>query len=323
MTRSILLTGGLGYVGGRVAKGLAEDPEFDITITSRNPDTTVLPEWLSRDHCVRLDVLNDDDIKNACKNTDVIIHLAALNEIDSVLDPEKALLVNVLGTLKLVRAAEAAGVEKFIYFSTAHVYGSPLEGSISETTLPRPVHPYAITHRAAEDYVLATNHQKKMQGVVLRMSNSIGAPINSNVNRWSLAGNDLCRQAITTREMRLATSGIQKRDFIPLHDVARAVSHMIRLPVTPIEDNIFNLGGENVLSIYDLALRIQKRCIEIFNFNPSIIRKESQRSETSGSLSYSIKKLKSTGFVLTGNLDHEIDETLLFCQEHYSISQSR
>ena len=317
MTQSILLTGGLGYVGGRVAKGLAQDPEFDITVTSRNPDTTELPEWLSGDQCVKLDVLNGDDSKNVCKNRDVIIHFAALNEIDSALDPEKALLVNVLGTLKLVKAAEAAGVKKFIYFSTAHVYRSPLEGSISETTLPRPVHPYAITHRAAEDYVLATNHQKKMQGIVLRMSNSIGAPINKKVNRWSLAGNDLCRQAITTREMRLTTSGLQKRDFITLHDVARAVSHMIRLPVTSVEDNIFNLGGENVLSIYDLALRIQKRCREIVHFNPSIVRKEPQPSETSGSLSYSIKRLKSTGFVLTGNLDHEIDETLLFCKEHY------
>jgi UDP-glucose 4-epimerase len=317
MTQSILLTGGLGYVGGRVAKGLAQDPEFDITVTSRNPDTTELPEWLSGDHCVKLDVLNGEDSKNVCKNRDVIIHFAALNEIDSVLDPEKALHINVLGTLKLVRAAEAAGVKKFIYFSTAHVYRSPLEGSISETTLPRPVHPYAITHRAAEDYVLATNHQKKMQGIVLRMSNSIGAPINKKVNRWSLAGNDLCRQAITTGEMRLTTSGLQKRDFITLHDVARAVSHMIRLPVTSVEDGIFNLGGENVLSIFDLALQIQKRCSEIFNSNPSIVRTEPQPSEISGSLSYSIKKLKSTGFVLSGNLDHEIDETLWFCQEHY------
>jgi UDP-glucose 4-epimerase len=316
MTQSVLLTGGLGYVGGRVAKGLVQDPGFDITVTSRNPDTIELPEWLSRDQCVKLDVLNEDDCKNACKNTDVVIHFAALNEIESALDPEKALLINTLGTLKLVKAAESAGVRRFIYFSTAHVYRSPLEGSISETTLPRPVHPYAITHRAAEDYVLAANHQKKMQGIVLRLSNSIGAPINSKVNRWSLAGNDLCRQAITTREMRLKTSGLQKRDFITLHDVARAVSHVLRLPMSSVEDGIFNLGGENVLSIYDLTIRIQKRCTEIFGFTPSIIRTEPQPSEASGSLSYSIERLKSTGFVLTGNLDNEIDETLRFCQEN-------
>ena len=317
MTQSILLTGGLGYVGGRVAKGLAQDPDFDITVTSRNPDTTELPEWLSGDQCVKLDVLNGDDSKNVCKNRDVIIHFAALNEIDSALDPEKALLVNVLGTLKLVKAAEAAGVKKFIYFSTAHVYRSPLEGSISETTLPRPVHPYAITHRAAEDYVLATNHQKKMQGIVLRMSNSIGAPINTKVNRWSLAGNDLCRQAITTREMRLTTSGLQKRDFITLHDVARAVSHMIRLPVTSVEDGIFNLGGENSLSIFDLALKIQNRCTINFDFTPSIKRPAPMSPEKSRSLLYSVKKLKSTGFDLKGNLDQEIDDTLRFCQKQF------
>jgi UDP-glucose 4-epimerase len=142
MTQSILLTGGLGYVGGRVAERLSRDPKNTISVTSRDPKTADLPEWLSSQRCIKLDILNDKDIKKVCKNTDVIVHFAALNEIDSALEPQKALLINGLGTLKLVKAAVAAGVRRFIYFSTAHIYRSPLEGSISETTLPRPVHPY-------------------------------------------------------------------------------------------------------------------------------------------------------------------------------------
>jgi UDP-glucose 4-epimerase len=317
MTQSILLTGGLGYVGGRVAEKLSRDPEITISVTSRDPKTADLPEWLSRQQCIKLDILNDKAIKKVCKNTDVIVHFAALNEIDSALDPQKALLINGLGTLKLVKAAVDAGVKRFIYFSTAHIYRSPLEGSISETTLPRPVHPYAITHRIAEDFVLSVNDHDKMEGIVFRLSNSIGAPINAKVNRWSLVGNDLCRQAITTRQMRLRTSGLQQRDFIALGDVARAVVHMIQLPRTSLGNGIFNLGGENSLTIFDLALKIQNRCVINFDFTPSIQRPAPVSSEKSRSLLYSVEKLKSTGFDLKGNLDQEIDDTLRFCQMQF------
>lgn len=318
MTRSILLTGGLGYVGGRVAEWLSKDPDFEIFVTSRNPVSAELPEWLLKDHCIKLDILNDDDIKKACKNIDIIVHFAALNEIDSAKDPEKALLINGLGTLKLLKSAETARVKRFIYFSTAHIYRSPLEGTISENTIPRPVHPYAISHRTAEDFVLAVNQQKRLLGIVLRLSNSIGAPINSKVDRWSLIGNDLCRQAIITKEMRLKTSGTQERDFITLYDVARAVSHMIQLQDNSIGDGIFNLGGENSLSIIQLATKIQERCKIRFNFTPPIVHPEPLSNEKCVPLQYSIEKLKSTGFCPEGSIEQEIDNSLIFCQKQFS-----
>jgi len=319
MTQSILLTGGLGYVGGRVAEWLAKDPDFEIFVTSRNPATAELPKWLPEDHCIKLDILDNEDIKNACEDIDIIVHFAALNEIDSLINPEKALLINGLGTQKLVKSAETAGVTRFIYFSTAHIYRSPLEGTISETTIPRPVHPYAISHRTAEDFVLAATRQEKLQRIVLRLSNSIGAPINSKVDRWSLIGNDLCRQAITTREMRLKTSGLQERDFITLHDVARAVSHMIQLQDDALGDGIFNLGGDKSISIIHLATKIQERCKLMFNFTPPIVRPEPSSNENSVPLKYLIEKLKSTGYYPEGNLEQEIDNTLIFCQKHFSV----
>jgi UDP-glucose 4-epimerase len=317
MTRSILLTGGLGYVGGRVAEVLARNREFSISVTTRNPDRKDLPEWLSRNQCHKLNLQNDNDIKNICKNSDIIIHFAAINEIDSILNPEQAILINTLGTMKLVHAAREAGVRRFIYFSTAHVYRSPLEGVISESMVPRPTHPYAITHRAAEDFVLAGNGHTSMDGIVIRLSNSIGYPIDGHVNRWSLAGNDMCRQAMTMKQIRLKTSGLQQRDFITLSDVARAVVHMIGLPHFSIGEGIFNLGGENVMSILDLAKRIQTRCTDRFGFTPSIHRPDPPAGERNGQLSYSIDRLKSTGFILEGDLDQEIDGTLSFCRKNF------
>jgi len=318
MTRSILLTGGLGYVGGRVAEYLARDLAFDVFVTTRNPTSADLPSWCPPDRCIRLDLTNDEDIKNACSEMDAVVHFAALNEIDSQKDPVRALLINGIGTQKLVKSAESAGVKRFIYFSTAHIYRSPLDGTITETTLPRPVHPYAISHRTAEDVVLAATRAGTFRGIVIRLSNSLGAPINTEVNRWSLIANDLSRQVVTTGEIRLKSSGIQERDFIALSDVARAVSHMIQLPDNVLGDGIFNLGGGKAISILALATLVQERCRETLGFTPSLHRPEPQPGEKSVPLAYSIEKLKATGFVPKGGLEEEIDNTLLFCRKHFS-----
>jgi UDP-glucose 4-epimerase len=248
---------------------------------------------------------------------DTVIHFAALNEIDSARDPDRALIVNGLGTQKLVRSAVFEGVERFIYFSTAHIYGAPLEGVITEESLPRPVHPYAITHRYAEDTVLAASRECCIRGIVIRLSNSIGAPINGNVDRWSLISNDLCRQAIINHELQLKSPGLQVRDFIALSDVARAVAHVISLDANRLGNGLFNLGGEQPLSILDLTLRIQERCTEKFHYTPPIIRPDPVLGEKSAQLTYAIEKLKATGFHLTGNLDDEIDATLQFCRNEF------
>lgn len=320
MKQSVLITGGLGYVGGRVAEWLAKDSSLEIFVTSRNPKTARLPAWCPVDHCLPLDLESYDDIRSVCKNMDVVIHFAALNEIDSAKDPDRALLVNGLGTQKLVRSAVSAGVKRFIYFSTAHIYGAPLEGTITEETLPRPVHPYAITHRYAEDCVLAASREGKIRAIVIRLSNSLGAPIKGNVDRWSLISNDLCRQVMTKHELQLKSAGLQVRDFIALTDVARAVAHMIALDEEKLGNGIYNLGGEQTISIQDLAVRIQDRCTKKFHFTPSLSRPNPAPGEKDGQLTYSIEKLKATGFHLTGNLDNEIDATLAFCRDEFCTS---
>jgi len=73
--------------------------------------------------------------------------------------------------------------------------------------VPRPVHPYAITHHAAEDFVLAAHDEKRLMGYVIRLSNGFGAPAHAGVDRWTLLVNDLCRQAVQTRQLILRSAG--------------------------------------------------------------------------------------------------------------------
>ena len=320
MNDIVLITGGLGYVGGRVTKYLVDNTDYKLRITTRQIAAQV-PDWLRNIESIQVDLMSEEDLKSACAGVRHIIHLAALNEIESRTNPELALTINGLGSLNLLRTAEKAGVERFIYFSTAHIYGAPLQGNITEKNLPRPVHPYAITHRTAEDFVLAAHDRKTLTGIVLRLSNGFGVPTRPDVDRWTLLVNDLCRQAVTTRKLVLRSAGSQKRDFITLQDVSRAVSHFLTLSVDKCADGLFNLGGENSLRIIDMAMLISERCNKILGFKPEIIRPVPDRDDLKPELEYCIEKLKDTGFKLVKNVTEEIDATLLFCQKEFNKMQ--
>lgn len=317
MIRKILITGGLGYVGGRVAQHLATRPQLELLLTSRKAPAQV-PDWLAQGKIAAWS--SEQDADALLEGVDTVVHFAALNEIDSAIDPVKALEVNGADTVRLLLAAQRAGVRRFIYFSTAHVYGAPLAGHIDERSLPRPVHPYAITHKVAEDFVLAAHDQGKIEGIVFRLSNGFGAPIGAEVNRWTLIANDLCRQAVTNGRLTLKSSGLQRRDFVTLADVAHCVEHFIALPKTGLQDGLFNLGGACVLSMFELAQIVAQRCETVLGFLPAIERPAPVPGETAPDLHYDIAKLQASGFVPAADMQDEIDATLRLCRNAFGAA---
>lgn len=315
MSKRILITGGFGYLGGRIAVALTREPNIRVRLGSRKAKSA--PDWLPTAETVAIDVLERNSLSGAMRDVQAVVHLAAMNENECVADPGKAVLVNTLGTLNVLRAAINAGVERFIYFSTAHIYGAPLVGHLTEATLPRPIHPYAITHHAAEDFVLAAHDEKKITAIVVRLSNAFGAPTHSDVDRWTLLANDLCRQAVQTRKTVLRSSGLQQRDFIPLEDVGRAVGHLLGLTREACGDGLFNLGGASS-SIWEMTQRIAARCKVVFGFRPEIVRPEPAVGEQVRSLRYDCEKLQRTGFRLKGIVEQELDDTLVLCSQAWS-----
>lgn len=316
MTKRVLITGGFGYLGGRIAVALASKPGWSVRLGSRKARPS--PGWLPHAETVAMNLLETGSVAAAMANTQAVVHLAAMNENDCLADPCGAVVVNTVGTLNALQAAVDAGVERFIYFSTARVYGEPLAGEITEQTLPRPIHPYAITHHAAEGFVMAAHDQKKIQAIVVRLSNGFGAPTHPDVDRWTLIVNDLCRQAAQTRKLTLRSSGIQQRNFITLTDVGRAVGHLLELRYSEYGNGLFNLGGGDSISILDIAQIISQRCQITLGFTPAIEKPAPRPDERFYSFSYNSNKLRNTGFHLTGNLAEEIDNTLLLCKETFA-----
>lgn len=311
MTRRILITGGFGYVGSRIAQVIATLPDTQVILGSR--EARVSPSWLRNSTVLTTSWLDSSSLARACSGVDVVVHLAAMNEIDAASNPIGALEMNGLNSVRLLEAAKSEGVSKFIFLSTAHIYGAPLRGFIDENTLPRPIHPYATSHKAAEDAILASHDQGFIDGIVLRLSNGFGAPAHAGVNRWSLLVNDLCQQAVTHGKLTMRSTGMQRRDFVTLHDVSRAFCHFVDMPKDKIGNGIFNIGGSWAPRIIDVAEMVQSRCAIVLGFTPAILRPAPQPDEKDTELTYSIDKLLSTGFNLSGNPREEIDATLELC----------
>jgi UDP-glucose 4-epimerase len=300
----VLVTGGRGYIGGRLVAMLQADPDLAVKVASRaDADDAIIVDWSDR-----------ASLEKACKNVDVVVHLAAMNEPACERDPVQALQVNGLGTLLLRQAADAAGVQRLVYLSTIKVFGNNPAGALTEENAPRPASHYAITHRIAEDYVLAGG-KPGPQGIVLRLSNALGAPTDSAVNAWMLIANDLCRQAALTQRIVLRSSGLAWRNFIGMGDVVDAIGHVLTMSKAESGDELYHLGGLQSIRIWDLAMLVARRAETLFGKPVELQRVRPAPDEQHATLDWRIAKLAANGWTPRQPLVDEIDATLRLCSE--------
>jgi UDP-glucose 4-epimerase len=315
----ILITGGFGFVGGRLAVHLAQ-AGHQITLGTRH--SIAPPDWLAQAEVTKISWDDEAALVHVCMGFDVIIHAAGMNAQDCAADPVAALAFNGLATAKLVAAASRTGVKKFIYLSTAHVYASPLIGILTEETCPRNLHPYATSHLAGEQAVLNAHQRSELQGMVLRLSNAFGAPMHKDANCWMLLVNDLCKQAVQTRQLVLQSSGLQQRDFIGLTEVCCVAERLVDTDQLK-QENVFNVGAGLSQSVLAMAKLIQQRCTKVLGFLPELQHKQSGIDGHYPTLTYHTNNLNTLG-ISCSSLDDslEIDRLLQFCQALFTQKQN-
>jgi len=310
----VLITGGFGFIGGRLAHYLCEANVEVILGTRKN--TNVSPEWLPQSQVIQTKWEDLSSLKTACNGVDVVIHTAGMNAGDCKKHPVEALRVNGLSTANLLYCAISSGVKKLIYVSTGHVYNNPLQGEIAECDNLNNIHPYASSHRAGEDIVRYAHQKQFIEGVVIRLSNSYGTPMHKRVNCWMLLVNGLCRQAVKTGRMSLLSSGVQHRDFFPISSLCKVLQALIVKDRQTLGDGLFNLGCGKSMSVWDMACLTQSRCEKLLDKKVPLSKSSSSGDSTG--LNYVVQKLKNTG--IDYDIDHinEIDSLLNFCVNNFS-----
>jgi UDP-glucose 4-epimerase len=260
--------------------------------------------------------LSEDANLDAYTDVDVVVHLAGENEVVAARDPASALGGTVLATERLVEAAAAAGVKRLVYMSTVHVYGERItDGALlTEQLRPEPRSAYAISRLACE-HLAATLNPSGVDVVVLRLTNSVGAPADPAVDRWTLVANDLCRQGALTGRLELRSSGVQWRDFVALADVRGAIAAACRWEDPVLPAGTYNLGSGKPMTVRDLAGLVQDAFERRTRTRPEL-RAPEPGPERPEPYHVSVERIESYGFRAETAVEEAVDETVRFCIEH-------
>ncbi len=308
----ILITGGFGYVGGRVGAYLASNMD-EIYLGSRCLQPR--PQWIPRGGVVQMDLNDKNSLLAACENMDVVVHAAGMNASECGLDPLMALEVNGAATGRLLQAAQEKAVSKFIYLSSAHVYSSNLSGVITEDTELTNTHPYATSNVAGEQATINHRSGSEMQTLVVRLANSFGSPMDAQVNCWMLVVNDLCRQAASDRRLVIRAQSNAVRNFVTMTDVCLAIEHLIS-NCQKFEPTIICNLGDRTKSLFDIAFAIA----EIYESEKGVIlpiKELSQASQRIGELDFRSLALQALDWHPTSNFRTELHELIKFCEVNF------
>ncbi|MCG9875803.1 MAG: SDR family oxidoreductase [Leptospiraceae bacterium] len=301
----ILITGATGYLGGRIYQQL--NNEFQIILSSRKKK---LPIEYNLNTKVTFFNLQDSDIKEILKDVDVIIHLASMNARECQENILDAYEVNVNNSIRILQNINPSQKTLFIYFSTAHVYNSPLEGYIDESNIPNNTHPYSTTRKTVEDVLKYFSSINICKSLVFRLSNAVGRPLSKETDCWELFCNNLCMNAVKKKNLILSSNGLAQRNFVSIKKILNVILRSIKIKDDLDSFEIFNLGGDSNLSLYGMAELIQEQYNKIYGESiPIILGKEGIEGKP---LTFSSMKLSSRFGSFLDPLNEEIEELLKF-----------
>jgi nucleoside-diphosphate-sugar epimerase len=221
--RRVLVTGGAGFIGSNLVRGLVE----------RGDDVRVLDNF-STGNRGNLDGLDDDveviegelrsyeRVHNAVRGVELVFHQGALPSVPrSVQDPLTTSAVTIEGTLNVLLAARDENVRRVVFASSSSVYGNTGTLPRQETQNPDPISPYAVAKLAAERYCVSFQRVYGLETVALRYFNVFGPRQDPNsqyaavVPRFIAAVDD-------GRAVRIHGDGTQSRDFTYVQNVVQA-----------------------------------------------------------------------------------------------------
>lgn len=254
----VLVTGGAGFIGSHTV---------DLLL-SRGYEVTVLDDFSSGKQenlaahlekpsfrLIRGDVRDPRAVEEAMEGVEAVIHEAALISVPLSFErPEVVKEVNVGGTLNLLETCVRKGVKRFVYASSASVYGEPKRLPVSEDHPTSPLSPYAESKLRAEWECLRFFREKGLETVCLRYFNVYG-PRQGGGEYAGVIVRFLERLKKGLPPLIHGT-GDQTRDFVYVEDVARA--NLLALTSSGVAGQVLNIGTGRETSILELCFLLLK-----------------------------------------------------------------
>ena len=260
--KSILITGGCGFIGSNIVEYLAEKVKyiriFDNLITGKIENIQFLLDKYDNIEFMYGDITNLENCRKAVKNIDVICHQAALGSVPrSIEDPLSSHLNNVNGFLNVLLAAKENNIKRVVYASSSSVYGDhPVLPKVENNT-GNVLSPYAATKAIDEIYGGVFTKCYGMECIGLRYFNVFGPRQDPNG----------AYAAVIPKFLNLIKNGIQpkingdgsfSRDFTYIENVVQANVKALFTENDKCYGETFNIGAGGRFSIIELFNCLKK-----------------------------------------------------------------
>jgi len=276
----VLVCGGAGYIGSNMTAMLASEGHEPVVYDnlSKGHKAAIADAKLITGDLSDYNLLVKTLEKN---NIEAVMHFAAFIEVgESVEKPLKYYQNNLCAAHNLLCAMEAASVKKFIFSSTAAVYGIPEKIPITENSPTKPINPYGQSKLAVEEMCHYQSMTGKLNFAALRYFNACGAGNNGKLGEDHRPESHLIPLTIQAamgkrKEIKIfgtdypTPDGTCVRDYIHIEDLCRA--HLLALKkldqVRELRCNLGNEKGHSVREVIETVKKVSGRYFEVVETN--------------------------------------------------------
>ncbi|MDP3255186.1 NAD(P)-dependent oxidoreductase [Bosea sp. (in: a-proteobacteria)] len=257
-TRSVMVTGGAGYVGSVLVPRLLAQGHKVTVLDLFLYGHDVFDSVRGHPNLVQVvgDIRSPDAVAKAMTGCDTVIHLACIsNDPSYELDPDLGRSINYDCFRPLVKAAKKAGVDRFVYASSSSVYGIKEEEEVTEDLSMEPLTDYSKFKALCED-ILEEEREPGFTTLTIRPATVCGY---GPRQRLDVIVNILTNHAVNNRKIKVL-GGEQTRPNIHIDDMCSVYELALSAPAEKIDGKIYNAGGDNE-TVNSLAQMV-KRVVE-------------------------------------------------------------
>jgi UDP-glucose 4-epimerase len=317
-----LITGGCGFIGVNLVRALVKEGRCirvldNLSVGSRD-DLKAVAEFTENGKDgpapgkVELlvgDIRNEEDCRNAVRDMDVIVHLAAqTGVIPSIENPALDCDQNVKGILNMLLAARDNNVGKFIMASSAAPLGEQ-DPPLHENMVPAPLAPYGASKLAGEAYCSAFHASYGLDTVVLRFSNVYGP---YSFKKGSVVAL-FFRRALAGKPLTIYGDGEQTRDFIHAADLCRAI---VLASEKDVGGEVFQVATGRETTVNVLAGQIKTLVERDSNLEVQLVNEPARKGEIIRNCSDISKARRMLGYDAKIELRQGLEETWRWFKEN-------
>ena len=248
--RSILVTGGAGFIGSHLVERLLLDNEVTVLDNFSSGRIEFLEPY--RDipdfHLLTGDLMNPKILDNAVSGKDFIFHLAANPDVKlGSEDTHVHLEQNVLATYNLLEAMRKNDVRQMAFTSTSTVYGEAAQVPTPEDYGPLlPISLYGASKLSCEALISSYCHTFQMQSWIYRFANIVGER-----GTHGVLVDFIRKLRENSGKLEILGSGKQRKSYLEVKDCVRAMIHAVEHSTGEV--NVFNIGSEDSVDVTEIA----------------------------------------------------------------------